>query len=84
MCKLPVSEEPHLWPLLQTELWVEMAKLPKAVSLLTYLGLLRILHDRRRWPQWSDQRVRIASPFVSFLHHGQAGLGWKGVALPLG
>ena len=51
MCKLPVSEEPHLWPLLQTELWVEMAKLPKAVS---------------------------------FLHHGQAGLGWKGVALPLG
>ena len=23
--------------------------------------LLRILHDRRRWPQWSDQRVRIAS-----------------------
>ena len=29
---------------------------------LLYLGLLRILHDRRRWPQWSDQRVRIASP----------------------
>ena len=28
----------------------------------TYLGLLRILHDRRRWPQWSDQRARIASP----------------------
>ena len=34
----------------------------EAVLLLTYLGLLRILHDRRRWPQWSDQRVRIASP----------------------
>ncbi len=50
MCKLHVSEEPHLWPLLQTELWVEMAKLPKAVSFL----------------------------------HGQAGLGWTGVALPLG
>ena len=30
MCKLPVSEDPHLWPVLQTE-WVEM---PKAVSCL--------------------------------------------------
>ena len=28
MCKLPVGEEPHLWPALQTE-WVE-----KAVSCL--------------------------------------------------
>ena len=25
-----------------------------------YLLSLRILHDRRRWPQWSDQRVQIA------------------------
>ena len=41
MCKLPVSEEPHLWPLLQTELWVEMAKLPKAVFPASWPGRSR-------------------------------------------
>ena len=30
----------------------------QATYLLSYLGLLlSILHDRRHWPQWSDQRV---------------------------
>ena len=39
MCKLPVSEDPHLWPVLQTE-WVVM---PKAVSCLhAYLGRSRL------------------------------------------
>ena len=39
-----------------------MEDLQQLIDKLSYLGLLRILHDRRRWPQWSDQRVRIASP----------------------
>ena len=51
MCKLPVGEEPHLWPALQTE-WVE-----KAVSCLHLatryklpFKLLRRSDGRWRWP----------------------------------